>query len=95
MTAHQDPAPPCVPVCPLTPAAFARFGDVLAHHGPARRTHYPRALQAVAASPHPTLWVSRVTVAQALPLRINRMERHRRAAGVERFLDWAAAQQGL
>jgi ureidoglycolate lyase len=80
MTAQQDPALPRVPVRPLTPDAFARFGDVLAHHGPARRTPYPGALQAVAASPRPALWVSRVTVAQALPLRIERMERHRHAA---------------
>lgn len=80
MTVHQDAALPRVPLRPLTPAAFARFGDVLAYRGPARRTPCSRALQAVASSPRPALWVSRVTVAQALPLRVDRMERYRHAA---------------
>ena len=80
MTVHQYPALPHVPVRSPTPAAFARFGDVLAYHGPARRTPHPRALQAVAAPPRPALWVSRVTVAQALPLRLDWMERYRHAA---------------
>jgi len=88
MTAHQGSVLPRVALRPLTPDAFAPFGDVLAHRGSARRTPYPSAfpgafpgaLQAAAASPRPALWVSRVTVAQPLPLRVGQMERRRHAA---------------
>lgn len=80
MMAHQEGALPRVAARPLTPDAFAPFGDVLAHRGAGRRTAFPGALQATAASPRPALWVSRVTVAQHLPLRVEQMERHRHAA---------------
>lgn len=65
---------------PLTADAFRPFGSVLAPQAGARRTPFPAATQAAAASPRPTLWVSRVAAAQSLPLRICRMERHRHAA---------------
>lgn len=71
---------PRVAVRPLTPDAFRPFGDVLAPLGGARRTSFPAATQAAAASPRPALWVSRVAAAQSLPLRVEQMERHCHAA---------------
>lgn len=71
---------PLVTARPLTPDAFRTFGSVLAHQGEARRTAFPVATQAAAASPRPALWVSRLVDAQSLPLRVERMERHRHAA---------------
>ncbi len=80
MTAHQDGTLPRVAARQLCPDGFAPFGDVLAHRGTDRRTGFPGALQATAASPRPALWISRVTAAQHLPLRVERMERHLHAA---------------
>lgn len=67
---------PQVAARPLTPEAFQPFGDVLAPEGGARRTPFPAATQAAAASPRPALCVSRVVAAQSLPLLVVAMERH-------------------
>jgi ureidoglycolate lyase len=61
---------------PLTPAAFAPFGDVLSAPGEFGRIYYTDALATLRPHARPSLSVAHIGPASAFPLRAERMERH-------------------
>lgn len=64
---------------PLTPQAFASFGEVVEHQGEQRRHFLPGTTAYPAHAGQPSLWVSRVDQALAAPVRITTLERHTRS----------------
>lgn len=65
-----------VTIEPLTAAAFAPFGIVVAHASAGRRHFFPEALDHSPEAAQPSFWVSRVDAATPLPLAVTMMERH-------------------
>ncbi|WP_420392214.1 ureidoglycolate lyase [Acuticoccus sp.] len=61
---------------PLGEAAFAPFGEVLTPPGSPGRTYYSGALASLRPGAAPSLSLTRVEVATALPHEARRMERH-------------------
>lgn len=70
----------CIKTEPLTPAAFARFGDVIRHEADDRRHFFPAVHDADASMTQPMAWVSRMPSAVRLPLEITQLERHPHSA---------------
>ncbi len=68
--------PRTIAAAPLTPEAFAPFGDVVSHRGASQRRYLERPFERSAEAERVMLWVSRVDTPKALPLRIERLERH-------------------
>lgn len=65
---------------PLTPEAFAPFGEVVAHQGTDRRHVIHAATRTVGAAVLPRLWVSRIQAAASRPLVVTYLERHQRSS---------------
>lgn len=65
-----------VAIEPLTAAAFAQFGMVVAHASAARRHYFPEALEHLPEAAQASFWVSRVDAVTQLPLAVTMMERH-------------------
>jgi ureidoglycolate lyase len=61
---------------PLAPEPFARFGDVAARPAGARRRYLPTALDRAEDARTMSLWISSVSPAAGLPLRLTVLERH-------------------
>lgn len=78
MTTPQDTRI-CLTAEPLDAAAFAPFGEVVAHAGTARRHPVELAFEH-AETAAPRLWVSRLDAYQSLPLEIAELERHPHSA---------------
>jgi len=67
---------PVIVARPLTTAAFAPYGVVVEHLGLERRLHLTEAFAAQPEAKTPSLWISRIKERTALPLVVDRMERH-------------------
>ncbi len=65
---------------PLTPEAFAPYGEVIAHQGSERRHHLTEPMRHGPEVTRHAGWVSRVQAAAPGPVEIRLMERHRYAA---------------
>ena len=65
---------------PLTPEAFAPYGEVIAHQGAERRHYLTEPMRHGPEVVRHASWVSRVQAAPAGPIEIRLMERHRYAA---------------
>jgi len=61
---------------PLTPEAFAPFGEVVEHRGPARRSLFTGPFEIEGAEARPAMWVTRVEEGRDLPIVLGAMERH-------------------
>jgi len=61
---------------PLSPEAFAPFGDVAARPTGMRRRYLPTALDAANEAGASSLWISSAAATATLPLRITALERH-------------------
>lgn len=61
---------------PLTAAAFAPFGEVVAHAGSERRQLFPDVFAHLPEAGEASFWVSRVDAVSALPLTVTMLERH-------------------
>lgn len=72
--------PQRVAVRPLTAHAFSPFGQVVAHSGNEPRLYLRSPLECDSEAIHPAFWVTRVSSAASLPLRIERLERHPHSA---------------
>ena len=65
-----------IAVAPLTSAAFAPFGEVIAHEGDTARRYLAAPFARDAAAVERRFWVTRVKESASLPLRIEQLERH-------------------
>ncbi|MBS7698702.1 MULTISPECIES: ureidoglycolate lyase [unclassified Chelatococcus] len=61
---------------PLTAEAFAPYGEVLAHKGETKQQPVPGAFDRTDDAPVPSLALLRIDAANALPVVIDRLERH-------------------
>jgi len=82
---------------PLSPAAFAAFGDVAERPIDVRRRYLPNALDRSDEAATPALWISSAAAVGALPMQLTTLERHPYTAqtfiplGPERYLAIACA----
>jgi len=72
--------PAAVRAVPLTQAAFAPYGDVLEHAGPARRRYVSTPYSVAAGGLQHKMWISRVEQPLASPVGVTALERHVRSA---------------
>lgn len=61
---------------PLSPAAFADFGDVAERPVDVRRRYLPNALDRSDQAATPTLWISSAARLGTLPMQVTTLERH-------------------
>jgi ureidoglycolate lyase len=78
-----------IPLEPLTPEAFAPFGDVLVPPPEPGRNYFADALASARPAARPSLSVATVGAASALPLTARKMERH--AHSSQSFMPLGAA----